>query len=300
MRTAQTPSPTSSQPSGATELNGAPQALLRHVPTLELQCNNDFAQPIGIDLPVIVINLASRTDKLQRLSSRMSAIGLTKLIRAPAIEAQRLPARQMAALLRSSADATNGGPGSHLTLTPPAIGCFLSHLAVWRWMLTSGLTRLLVFEDDATPVAHFSADRFLTFLGDVPGETGPVFLGCAIMGGLAERPQGKELSRLYYFNGTFAYLITRTACQALLQQLLPLHAHLDHQISEVLMEMRHVFSAYCATPPFFDHDWSLGSDCYVALSDALAADHELGHIIATRRQALLKEGRPLLPEHTNG
>jgi hypothetical protein len=167
-------------------------------------------------------------------------------------------------------------------------------------MLSKGLPRLLVFEDDATPVAHFSADRFRRVLAAVPEESGPVFLGCAIMGGLAERPQGADLARLYYFNGTHAYLITRTTCQVLLEGLLPLHAHIDHQISKVLMEQRHAISAYYATPHFFEPDWSLGSDCYVALSDDRAADYELGQIIATGRQVLLKEGRPLLPEHTSG
>jgi GR25 family glycosyltransferase involved in LPS biosynthesis len=265
---------------------------------MELQCNCDFAQPIGVDLPVVVINLASRTEKLQSLSARMSAIGLTKLIRAPAIDGARLPASQIAAFLRSPADATNGSPGSHLTLTPPAIGCFLSHLAVWRWMLSKGLPRLLIFEDDATPVVHFSADRFRRVLAAVPEESGPVFLGCAIMGGLAERPRGADLARLYYFNGTHAYLITRATCQVLLEELLPLHAHIDHQISKVLIEQRHVFPAYYAAPHFFEPDWSLGSDCYVALSDDLAADHELGQIIATNRKALIEEGRPLLPEHS--
>jgi hypothetical protein len=32
-----------------------------------------------------------------------------------------------------------------------------------------------------------------------------------IMGGLADRTNGSELARIYYFNGTFAYLITPRA-----------------------------------------------------------------------------------------
>jgi glycosyl transferase family 25 len=136
-------------------------------------------------------------------------------------------------------------------------------------------------------------------LAAAPEGTGPIFLGCAIMGGLAERSEGAELARLYYFNGTHAYLLTRATCQILLRELLPLHAHIDHQISKVLMEQRHAFPAYYAAPHLFEPDWSLGSDCYVALSDDLAADHELGQIITTSRKALIDEGRPLLPEHSH-
>ncbi len=36
--------------------------------------------------PVIVINLAHRTDRWEAISGRMAAIGLDKLIKAPAVE----------------------------------------------------------------------------------------------------------------------------------------------------------------------------------------------------------------------
>jgi glycosyl transferase, family 25 len=272
--------------------------MLQHVPIMALSCDGDFAQPIGVNLPVVVINLARRPDKLKTLRRRMAAVGLTKIIRAPAVEGAQLPPSQIAPLLRSPADATNGGPSSHFTLTPPAIGCFLSHLAVWRWMLSTGLPRLLVFEDDASPVAEFNADRFHRILAAEPAEAGMVFLGCVVMNGLADSPQGADLARLYYFNGTHAYLITRAAARALLEKLLPLHAHIDHQISKLLMEQRHVFPAYHAAPLLFDPDWAQGSDCYVPLSDDRTADRELGEILATSRRALLDEGRPLLPEYS--
>ena len=115
-----------------------------------------------------------------------------------------------------------------------------------------------------------------------------------IMGGLADRPNGSDLARIYYFNGTFAYLITPAACRSLLQHLLPPHSHIDHQISKVLIEQRRVFSAYYTEPHFFEPDWSLRSDCYVPLADDSAADRELGHIIEANRRVLLDEGRPLL------
>ena len=125
-------------------------------------------------------------------------------------------------------------------------------------------------------------------------ETGLVFLGCMIMGGLADRPEGTEPAAVYYFNGTFAYLITPAACRRLLPHLLPMHAHIDHQISNVLIEQRLLFPAYYAAPQFFDPDWSLLSDCYVPLADDTLADRELGQIIEASRRLLLDEGRPLL------
>jgi hypothetical protein len=82
----------------------------------------------------------------------------------------------------------------------------------------------------------------------------------------------------------------------LLQHLLPLRSHIDHQISKVLIEQRHVFQAYYAEPALFEPDWSLRSDCYVPLVDASVADCELGQIIDESRRVLLDEGRPLLTQ----
>jgi GR25 family glycosyltransferase involved in LPS biosynthesis len=273
---------------------------LQNVPTMELGFDGDCAQANGLELPVIAINLARRTDRWQALSQRMSAIGFTRLIRASAVEGAHLPDSQVAALLRRPVDATKGAPRSHFTLTPPAIGCFLSHLAVWRWVLDAGLPRVLVLEDDAVPAEHFSAARLRDIVAALAPEAGLVFLGCMIMGGLADSPRGSALARLYYFNGTFAYLITPAACRSLLPKLVPLYAHIDHQISRVLIEQRHAFRAYYTAPPFFEPDWSLRSDCYVPLSDDAAADRELAHLIDASRRALAGEGRPLLPARSAG
>ena len=188
--------------------------MLQHVPTMNLQFDGDCAQASGIDLPVVVINLPHRTDRWQTLSRRMTAVGLTKLIRASAVEGSRLSDGQIAALLRSRADGIDEAPRSHLTLTRPAIGCFLSHLAIWRWVLGTSLPRVLVLEDDAAPAAHYSPARFCSVVASIPEEAGLVFLGRMIMGGLADRPEGSQLARIYYFNGTFAYLITPAACQS--------------------------------------------------------------------------------------
>jgi len=268
--------------------------MLQHVPTMDLQYDGVCAQAVGVDLPIVVINLPYRSDRWETLSRRMSACGLTKLLRAPAVEGARLSDRQIAALLRGSTRAIDEAPRSHLTLTRPAVGCFLSHLAIWRWMIDNNLPRVLIFEDDAAPAPHFDRVRFRAVLASIPQDAGIVFLGRIIMNGLADRPVGSEFARIYYFNGTFAYLITPAACRTLMQYLFPPHWHIDHQISKVLFERRHVFPAYYTEPHFFEPDWSLRSDCYVPLAAETDADSELGRILEMRRRHLLDEGRPLL------
>lgn len=267
--------------------------MLKHVPAMSVELGN-YSQSIGTDIPIAVINLPHRTDRWQALSRRMSAVGLDKLIPVPAVEGARLSVNHIAALLGAPADAIDDAPRSHLTLTRPAIGCSLSHLAVWRWVIESNLPRVLVFEDDAAPTAQFDPARFRSVLAALPADAGMVFLGSIIMNGMADRNDGTDLARIYYFNGTFAYLITPAACRILMRHLLPLDRHIDHQISKVLIEQRHAFAAYYTEPHFFEPDWSLRSDCYVPLAAEADADQELGELLDDSRRLLLGEARQLL------
>jgi GR25 family glycosyltransferase involved in LPS biosynthesis len=272
----------------------APDGMLQHVPSMELPSDADFSQALGLKLPVVVINLPHRTDRWEAVSGRMAEIGLDKLIKAPAVDGARLPATQIARLLESPVDDIDEAPHSHLTLTRPAIGCSLSHLAIWRWTIAANLPRVLVLEDDAAPPPQFDALVFRRIVTSLPDDAGLVFVGRIIMNGMADRAEGADLARLYYFNGTFAYLITLAACRHLLRNILPLRTHIDHQISSVLIEQRHVFPAWYTEPHFFEPDWSLRSDCYVPLAEETDADRELGHLLDSSRRLLLNEGRPLL------
>ncbi len=269
--------------------------LLQLVPRPDIVFDGDSAQAIGVDLPVAVINLPHRTDKWNAISTRMAAVGLNKLIKVPAVEGARLSLEAIAPLLSQPAAQIEAAPQSHFALTRPAIGCFLSHIAIWKWMIANKLPRLLVFEDDANPAASFDANRFRSVLGAISPKAGLVFLGRVIMNGMAEGHQGSELARIYYFNGTFAYLITPAACRTLIPALLPMKGHIDHEISSVLIERRHELVAHYTEPPVFEPDWSLRSDCYVPLEGVTNADRALGTVLYAKRQLLIDDGCRLLP-----
>ncbi|MDX2201428.1 MAG: glycosyltransferase family 25 protein [Hyphomicrobiaceae bacterium] len=269
---------------------------LAHVPAMDIPYDGDGRQGLGLDLPALVINLPHRSDRWEAISSRLGAVGLTRLCKAPAVLGAALSDDTLKGLLGPDGPRIRETPRDHLALTPPAVGCFLSHLAIWRWIAAGDLPRVLVLEDDAHPGPHFDGARFARLAEALSLEMGLVFPGCLIMGGLADAPApGAELARLYYFNGTFAYLVTPAACRFLLSRIMPPDRHIDHQISRVLMQERDAFPAYYAAPPLLEPDWSLRSDCYVPLSHETEADRELGALIETSRAALLAEGRPLLP-----
>ena len=267
------------------------------LPRLALPSRADCIQQDGAHLPVVIINLDHRVDRWQAVARRAAAVGLTNLIRAPAVDGRRLPAEKISALLCASAEDAEGAPRSHLSLTRPAIGCFLSHLAVWRWIIEENVPRVLVLEDDACPTEDFSLQRLRQLCNGLSGEHGLVFAGCIIMDGLAEQALGDPLARLYYFNGTFAYLITPQMCRTLLSKLFPLRTHIDHQISSILFDHRNTIKAYYTNPLFFEPDWTLRSDCYVPITHQAHADRELAELFGRHRRRLLFEGRPLLTHY---
>ncbi len=166
--------------------------LLQFVPKPDISFDGDSSQALGVDLTVAVINLPHRTDKWNAISKRMAAVGLNKLIQVPAVDGARLSLEAIAPLLSQPAAEIEAAPQSHFALTRPAIGCFLSHIAIWRWMIANKLPRLLVFEDDANPAAHFDANRFCGILDAIPPRAGLVFLGRTIMNGLAEAPGARN------------------------------------------------------------------------------------------------------------
>jgi GR25 family glycosyltransferase involved in LPS biosynthesis len=270
--------------------------LLRRVPPVRIDYDGHCRQALGADLPIAVINLPHRTDRWEAISTRMHAVGLDRLIKVPAVAGAKLPLADISALLRRPADDVETPPESHLSLTRPAIGCFLSHLAIWRFLIESGLPRLMVFEDDANPAPKFDAGAFRAMLAGLPADADMVFVGRIIMNGMADRPApGATLARLYYFNGTFAYLITPAGARTLIRALDPPDRHIDHQISKVMIEQRQTFPVWYTEPHFFEPDWSLRSDCYVPIEGETAADRELGALLDSNRRLLLDESRPLLP-----
>lgn len=267
---------------------------------LAIPYSGDCRQALGIELPVAVINLAHRTDRWQAIESRMRAVGLDKLIKVPAVVGANLDLDRIAPLLAQPKASIEAPPRDHFTMTRPAVGCFLSHMGIWHWMIESRIPRVLVFEDDANPAPGFDGALFAHRMSALPHDKGLVFVGRIIMDGLAEEPRGQELARLYFFNGTFAYLITPATARALMPHLLPMNGHIDHETSMALVKLRHELAAWYTEPHFFEPDWSLRSDCYVPLQEETDANNELGAIFKSHRRLLLGEGRPLLPAYGEG
>jgi len=125
---------------------------------------------------VFVINLDRAPDRLKKIDEELRRRGV-QYERIVAVDGKALSPKQIRA-------STTWSCGKFCT--KGAIGCALSHRKVWETMITRGLDRVLVLEDDA----HFGEDfdqRFARAWGNVPNDWDLVYIGCTT--GCGERSE---------------------------------------------------------------------------------------------------------------
>jgi GR25 family glycosyltransferase involved in LPS biosynthesis len=250
----------------------------------------------GLPTP-IVVSLLRRPDRWAAAQAALAGCHADGAMRAPAVDGRDLSSALLGQLLEAAPDTVDETPGHYLHMTRPAVGCFLSHLALWNRFLASDAPFALIMEDDAVPAKVFSPERAASVMRAFPPDADIVLLGGTIMDGLAAPSPYPGLMRTYYYNGTYAYLLTRKGCRALLPHLLPIKTHIDNQISLALVEHHQTLAVYCVEPRLFEHDFSVYSDVYVPVADAAVADHRLDAVFKASRARLQAAGVNLLPMH---
>jgi glycosyl transferase, family 25 len=247
--------------------------------------------------PPIVVTLSRRPDRWAAAQHRFAQRGIRDLVKAPAVDGQLLAGEIIGRLLIDPM-AVDQPLEHYLQMTRPAVGCFLSHLAIWKQFLASGAPFIFIAEDDAVPAAAFSVQRARTVLASMPADTDILLLGGTVMDGLSEPTADVAFERVYYYNGTYAYVLTRKGCLALLPRMLPLATHIDNQISLALVKDRASLHVYAVEPRLFEHDFTVWSDVYVPVADTRVAERTLASIFAQARERLKSDGARLRDAYT--
>lgn len=110
------------------------------------------------------------------------------------------------------------------------IGCALSHIAIWKWMVDNNQEMCLVFEDDALVPPDFieranNCIRESTILKD-PKKWDIWLLG-GIWDNLTYIPDEQKCVRIGSFAASHAMVVTLHAAKRLLKDAFPIHAHID-------------------------------------------------------------------------
>lgn len=199
---------------------------------------------------VYLINLGRNKDRLQHFVAQMqrSDLRFKTIYRYEAVNGKALdikPPMTSEKAYKEITDAEKHGfRTKHYQLTRGAIGCYLSHLNIYKMFLQSGRNYLLVFEDDVVIVPDVYK-RLNAALRVIPKGWDIVLLGCHCI--VCQKHETFSATRRFFF--THAMLISREGAQKIV-------AHLDgrpieQQIDAVLSNMseKDMLSIYCLNDP---------------------------------------------------
>lgn len=237
----------------------------------------------------VVINLDTRKDRWLKVRRSFSKAGLKTCIRFSANDGCNLDLERDIRVRRVALPGPNKLRQDHRDLSIGGIGCFLSHISLWETLLNyTDAREVVVFEDDAVPSTFFrelSPEGRRGVLEKSPPDAGLILLGCNVIQGASCPSPQPGLSRVFYFNSTHAYVIRRRAIEALLPVVFPIRAHIDHQISDVLMFHPNKLSAYALDNPWFEHDWNSRSDVDSPI-ETVEADRRLASYVERGKRRL--------------
>jgi GR25 family glycosyltransferase involved in LPS biosynthesis len=130
------------------------------------------------------------------------------------------------------------------------VGCSLSHIAIWQWMVDHGQELCLVFEDDAVIPLNFKENANQCIQKSVVLRN-PKQWDMWLLGGIwddltriPDEPIESNLVRIGSFMLSHGYVITLPTAKQFLKNVYPIHSHIDAWMSiyAYLTDMRLVGS----------------------------------------------------------
>ena len=178
--------------------------------------------------PVRVINMDGATARMAKADAALTGQGIA-FERFPAVVGAKLRDQERAAVYDEMA---NRSRFRH-RLIGPELGCYLSHVALWRQLIVSDAPGMVILEDDFAAAPHLAAS--LAALAADQGDWDMVKLYArrpeARM--LSTRPliEGVSLAEPYQIpNTTLGYVIRRGAAEHLLDRLVPFSRPIDEDL----------------------------------------------------------------------
>lgn len=138
--------------------------------------------------------------------------------------------------------------------SPGGVGCALSHIAIWQWMVDNQKEMCLVFEDDAIVPDTFVADANKSIANSVvlkdPKHWDLWVIGAVCEGQtrIPQEPAASQLVRAGAFMLAHCYVITLRTAKRFLEDVYPIHCHIDFWMSIYchLNDLRIVYNPTCS------------------------------------------------------
>jgi glycosyl transferase family 25 len=156
----------------------------------------------------------------------------------------------------------------HYDLTRGAVGCYLSHLSIYKKLIKSKLKYSIVFEDDSIMAADFY-ERLLYGLSVIPDDWDILLLGVMCL----KCDIKKDYIKINRFWGTHGYIVKKEGAIKLIEYMdKPISKQIDADIS--LLIKRGLINVYAINPIIVAQDTKFGSDIQEVVEESDEAFEE--------------------------
>ncbi len=172
----------------------------------------------------VCINLDRRPERWEQAEAQFALHQINPVRRFPALDGWTL-------------DVPPGWDGS-----PGAYGCLQSHLSVVREARRSGLSQILIFEDDVVFDSDFN-ERFSRYVSQLPSDWDMLLFG-GLHVYVRPRKISENISRITSSYSTFAYALKQTVYDAFIE----LNSQSLEPVDKVNAILQQTFNCYCFMP----------------------------------------------------
>jgi glycosyl transferase family 25 len=183
-------------------------------------------------IPAFCINLERRLDRWKQFTGQAAIHDLPNLKRFIGVDGKGLDVRSDERIpLLTKRNILSKQRRSHEDLdTMGGVGCALSHIGVWEWMVANSAPICLIFEDDAAVPFDFVAQANHTIdqslvLQDL--KAWDILTFCHQVAGLKPVIEDPQLNDITAFMGLQCYVITLDCAKKFLKEAYMIHMQID-------------------------------------------------------------------------
>lgn len=179
----------------------------------------------------VCVSLARRPDRWTRFSDQPEVARLPQLERFEAVDGKKIDVindKRINFLTRRNILYKTRRSHEEID-SAGAIGCSLSHIAIWREFLESGRSHALIFEDDAVVPPGFVAAINKALQSGDAADADLITFSRALR--FKKGAASGEFLPVQAFMLSHAYIINQKAAQTFLDEALPISSHIDFYMS---------------------------------------------------------------------
>jgi GR25 family glycosyltransferase involved in LPS biosynthesis len=214
--------------------------------------SNKITLSLNNSVPVFIISM--KEDRLQNCIQQLSKIGIQQPNHFQACVGKEM---DKAKLVKYGLISPYFDFGCPTSMIPGTIGCLLSHISIYQWLLDSHYEHALIFEDDVvfdrSVTNDYEIPQYIQRIISSPSNWGIAYLGSCLDSChfYVPVPGYKRLVETKRSGCTHAYLISRFGAGSMLAEL-PLTKAIDSEIIDITARRKTLL--YATNPAYFYQD----------------------------------------------